>query len=237
MLMKRWDVWVLVSCTAMGAIMGCSSTLGQGESCTSDPTMCEEGLVCITMSTGGSECRERLSPSDDTGVCAPEVEDQCVNGSTCENGRCAWVDGHTCSKDAECKPGAVCRTVGDHKACAVPAKACERCDSDSDCVTSGELPGVCEGGLCIQGLDGICNQDACCASGQFCYANKDPAESLHCAYPQTEPLAPCAIDAHCANKMVCSSNQCHVIAGNGCTVSDQCDIGLQCTAGVCVAQP
>ena len=170
--------------------------------------------------------------------------DSCTYGEACKNGTCSGgkpmncEDGNECTQD-NCNPDVGCihtnaqGPCNDNNACTYPdlcgAGSCQPgpavdCDDNNPCTDdSCDLAAGCV----HLPMDGACNDDNKCTSGDHCEGGKCVSTSVlfcdddnPCTADSCNPAIGCL---HEFNDSPCSD-------GNQCTVNDSCDAG-QCVAG------
>jgi hypothetical protein len=164
-------------------------------------------------------CLAQFSP------CASPVD--CCVGLTCSNNQCLALDGEPCLDDAECASGLCDEYTG------ICVGAClelhSNCVETTDCC----LGLVCTGGVCLGGLNALCDSNDDCVSN-FCDLYTSTCQNC------VADGATCADDGECCSG-ICDAYTATCIAtllpdGAPCLDDEDCDSGF-CDeyTGICVA--
>jgi hypothetical protein len=156
--MRRDLLSVLMSLTALGALVGCRGGAGVGESCGSNDD-CDGSLQCLN-----DICEPRCDRAPD-----------CGDGYACRNRLCVVADGgpgDDCQGESDCVAGLACEIKGAEvnpttnrlvancfMANTNGRPAGKLCDGDNDCRN-----GTCELGHCVD----LCRDSTDCAGGTTC---------------------------------------------------------------------
>lgn len=213
-----------------------------GDSCSGDPDCKSGGMVCWR-----AQCR-KLSPSG--AKCLGHLD--CAEGLLCLQGACSSRDTAaaaqstakgSCSRDADCKSGMVCRKTECTKSSLLGAV----CTANSDCAaglmcwkaectadTSMETRRVRTGDRCYEDADCkpggmVCSKTQCrklSPSGAKCLGNLDCAEGLLCLKGACSVVQQMSDSNEVTEKYI-------VIEGGYCNESSDCVRGLVCSTHIC----
>lgn len=242
-----------------GACLDITGDLVAGDSCTEDRQCqtgaCEGGdtAVCVEECTGDLSCTDaanRCILDDVRRVCVPPLDDRaagegCADPRECASGTCVDppdvagedpappVCADNCTEASDCPdPGDACvRLVGGARACLEPLEDGLPCQSAE----------ACEGGFCIQDVDGAfkcaraCEDDTC-DDGFACV---DDTDGNRVCMPQLDERA---AGEPCTTARQCASGHCAHFATEteelGTLCADPCGAGGACEAGlVCWPDP
>ena len=225
-------------------------------SCTDD-SMCPDGAIC---SDSACQATEEPYACTQDADCAPLGEYVCLEQQCLPRQRVQCFEDADCpGQDSVCEVG-VCRDTND----CVTSSQCdagERCTNQrctpGDCIDSIQCAGgeLCAMGACTPETDFPCSDDAQCPNGAMCNDGvcQDNGQPYSCLDDETcQALGEfscfqgacipganleCRQDTDCSDPAyVCNSGICAPAPDpDECTLSSQCEPGMNCTDGACVS--
>lgn len=222
-----WGGWCVDDgCVDKSACAAGQVCLGSPPRCTAAPERCTSDLECPQGSgclVDKRQCTSVCTSDRDCDVgtyCLDELcRDPCRDDAECPGGRSCVDD--RCVKLPDCSDGPVCsglRPYRDPLSC-----ECVGCLSSSDC--------------------DLTRQEYCTSTGQCLYCAETGTSEEDCAgrglHYSDGCCTECLDDSHCPSSQApfCERGRCVGVDGPDCIAASDCEAGLVCDRGACVAPP
>ena len=174
---------------------------------------------------------------------------ECAASQVCTDSGCA----NTCTTDAQCSQGWVCRPIetgSSTMVCVAPSETVTphpgTCTSNNQCMGGT----ICLDGECTRTTSPACTQDAQCTAGNVCVDGRCTPSADTCQFSNECGSNRVCVDAQCrprctSNAMCPAGQTCDTSTGigycrdgtaSGCTVDGQCSAGQRCLNGECLVQ-